>query len=242
MMASTKSARGEEMAATLTKVALSSPEKTMADRTLSPVDRAYNYILEGIVSGALEPGMRIPTESVADELGISRMPVRDALRRLEGDGVVTIFANRGASIAEYSYNEVIELTEMRSVLEGLAARVALDRITDVDLEQLSHLLRLMDKSRNDLTRWTSYHDDFHNYLTSLSGRPLLMQQTKRIRLMLRPYFGRYVVDTNETEIPGLEHQRIIDMIVKKDPDELERVVRAHAQVNVLKVASFAQRR
>jgi DNA-binding GntR family transcriptional regulator len=231
-----------EMAAILTKTAFSSPEKTMTDRTLSPVDRAYNYILEGIVSGTLEPGMRIPTESVADELGISRMPVRDALRRLEGDGVVTIFVNRGASIAEYSYNEVIELTEMRSVLEGLAARVALDRIIDVDLEQLSHLLRLMDKSRDDLTRWTSYHDDFHNYLTSLSGRPLLMQQTKRIRLMLRPYFGRYVADTNETEIPGLEHQRIIDTIVDKDPDELERVVRAHAQVNVLKVASFAQRR
>src|SRR5262245_53727874 len=230
-----------EMAAILTKTAFSSPEKTMTDRTLSPVDRAYSYILEGIVSGTLEPGMRIPTESVAHELGISRMPVRDALRRLEGDGVVTIFVNRGASIAEYSYNEVIELTEMRSVLEGLAARVALDRVTDVDLEQLTHLLRLMDKSRNDLTRWTSYHDDFHNYLTSLSGRPLLMQQTKRISLMFRPYFGRYFASTNETEVPGLEHQRIVDTIVKKDPDELERVVRAHAQVNILKVASFAQR-
>ena len=104
---------------------------------------------EGDARYDASPGMRIPTESVADELGISRMPVRDALRRLEGDGVVTIFANRGASIAEYSSNEVIELTEMRSVLEGLAARVALDQITDADLEQLSHLLRLMDKSRND---------------------------------------------------------------------------------------------
>jgi DNA-binding GntR family transcriptional regulator len=225
----------------LTKATLPPAEKMAADRTLSPVERAYNYILEGIVSGSLEPGMRIPTESVADELGVSRMPVRDALRRLEGDGVVTIFANRGASIAEYSYHEVIELTEMRSVLEGLAARVALNRITDHDLEELTDLLRRMDRSRNDLTRWTSYHDDFHNYLTSLSGRPLLMQQTKRIRLMLRPYFGRYFANTNETEIPGLEHQRIINTIVKKDPDELERVVRAHAQVNMLKVASFARR-
>src|SRR5262249_12896135 len=101
---------------------------------------------------------------------------------------------------------------------------------------------LMDKSRNDLTRWTSYHDDFHNYLTSLSNRPLLMQQTKRIRLMLRPYFGRYFANTNETEIPGLEHQRIIESIIEKNQDELERVVRAHAQINMFKVASFAQRR
>ena len=86
----------------LTKAVLPSPDKTTDDPTLSPVDRAYNYILEGIVSGTLEPGMRIPTELVGEELGVSRMPVRDALRRLEGDGVVTIFANRGASIAEYS--------------------------------------------------------------------------------------------------------------------------------------------
>ena len=59
--------------------------------------------------------------------------------------------------------------------------------------------------------------------------------------MLRPYFGRYFANTNETEIPGLEHQHIINTIVKKDPDELERVVRAHALVNMLKVASFARR-
>jgi DNA-binding GntR family transcriptional regulator len=228
------------MADILTKAALPSADRTVADRTLSPVERAYNYVLEGIVSGAFEPGMRIPTESVAEELGISRMPVRDALRRLEGDGVVTIFANRGASIAEYSYHEVIELTEMRGVLEGLAAKVALDRVGDDDIEELTHLLRRMDRARDDLTKWTSYHDDFHNYLTAMSGRPLLVQQAKRIRLMLRPYFGRYFASTNETEVPGLEHQRIIDAILKKDPDELERVVRAHAEVNVLKVASFAR--
>lgn len=64
-------------------------------RRLSPVDQAYNFILEGILSGEFAPGMRVPTEAVAETLGISRMPVRDALRRLEGDGAVTIFANRG---------------------------------------------------------------------------------------------------------------------------------------------------
>jgi UDP-N-acetylenolpyruvoylglucosamine reductase len=68
-------------------------------------DRAQELIAES--REAIDEGL----SAVADELGISRMPVRDALRRLEGDGVVTIFANRGASIAEYSYSEVIELTE-----------------------------------------------------------------------------------------------------------------------------------
>lgn len=210
------------------------------DRTSSPVEQAYSYIMEGIVSGALEPGMRIPTETVADTLGISRMPVRDALRRLEADGVVSIFANRGASIAEYSREQVIELTEMRGVLEGLAARVALPAITDDDIEELIHLQRRMEKAKDDLARWTSCHDDFHNYLTSLSRRPLLMQQTRRIRLMLRPYFRRFYDRSQEMEIPGIEHQRIIDAIRARDAEALERTVRSHATVNAEKVAAFAR--
>ncbi|MDB6082199.1 MAG: transcriptional regulator [Gammaproteobacteria bacterium] len=211
------------------------------ERTLSPVDQAYQHVLDGILSGELEPGMRIPTEAVADALGISRMPVRDALRRLEGDGAVTILANRGASVAEYSPDEVIELTEMRAVLEGLAARIAMERVTEDEIEELLHLKRRMEKSESDLTRWMSIHDAFHNYLTCLSGRPLLSAQTARIRLMLRPYSRRFYTESRETEIIGLEHQRIIDALLKGDADHLDETVRAHALVNVRKLADFARR-
>jgi len=68
-----------------------------------------------------------------------------------------------------------------------------------------------------------------------------MQQTKRIRLMLRPYFRRFYEQSKEMEIPGIEHQKIIDAIRKKDPEGLERTVRAHATVNARKVANFARR-
>jgi DNA-binding GntR family transcriptional regulator len=89
----------------------SAAPRSAPDRTLSPVDQAYNFMLEGILSGDLAPGMRVRTEAVAETLGISRMPVRDALRRLEADGAVMIFANRGASVAEYSRDEVVQLIE-----------------------------------------------------------------------------------------------------------------------------------
>lgn len=212
---------------------------TTLGRRLSPVEQAYDYILEGILSGELAPGMRIPTEAVAETLGISRMPVRDALRRLEGDGAITIFANRGASVAEYSREEVIELIEMRAVLEALAARLALEKIGDGDIEELGHLKGRMERAANDLSRWISAHDDFHNYLTSISAKPLLMQQTQRMRLMLRPYFRRYYAESHEFEIAGLEHQKIIDAILQKDAEQLERTVRSHVRANVDKVAGFA---
>lgn len=207
-------------------------------KTQSPVEQSYNFILQSIMSGELTPGMRVPAESVAETLGISRMPVRDALRRLEGDGAVTIFTNRGASVAQFSRNEVIELIEMRAVLEGLAARVALPNIGEHELDELEQLKVRMEKSSNDLARWMFYHDDFHNYLSSLSGRELLVRQTERMRIMLRPYYRQYYAKTLELEIFGLEHRKIIDAIRKADPDNVEKIVRSHALKNVDKVASF----
>jgi DNA-binding GntR family transcriptional regulator len=212
--------------------------RSMMDKTLSPVEQAYQYILDGILSGELAPGMRVPSEAVAEVLGISRMPVRDALRRLEGDGAVMIFANRGAAVAEYSKHEVAELIEMRAVLEGLAARLAIPNIGAAEIEELDRFGRRMEKSSGSLGKWMLDHDAFHNYLTSLSARPLLIKQVQRMRLMLRPYFRRYYEQSRELEINGLEHQKIISAVQHKDPSHLEQIVRGHALANVEKIASF----
>lgn len=212
--------------------------RSIDDKTQSPIERAYHHILRGILSGELAPGMRVPSEAVAGALGISRMPVRDALRRLEGDGAVIIFANRGAIIAEYNREEVVQLIEMRAVLEALGARLALANIGRREIEEIVHLRQRMDRSTDDLASWIVFHDDFHNYLTSLSKRPMLMRQTERIRLMLRPYFRRHHQERQELEIPGHEHQKIIDAIAGGNPDEVERVARAHALANVDRIASL----
>ncbi len=215
------------------------PLQAFFDKTQSPVEQAYQYILRSILSGELTPGMRVPAEAVAEALGISRMPVRDALRRLEGDGAVMIFTNRGASVAEFTRDEVIQLIEMRAALEGLAARVALEHIGKAELEELEQLKQRMERVSDDLARWMSAHDDFHNYLTALSRRRLLMQQTERMRIMLRPYYRLYYADTRELEIFGLEHRKIIDALRKGDPDRVENIVRLHAMKNVQKVADLA---
>jgi DNA-binding GntR family transcriptional regulator len=213
--------------------------RSALDKTQSPVEQAYHYILQSILSGELTPGMRVPAEAVAATLGISRMPVRDALRRLEGDGAVIIFANRGASVAQYAREEVVQLIEMRAVLEGLAAKLALPLIGEVELDELEQLLRRMERSADDLMKWMFYHDDFHNYLTSISNRPLLMRQTERMRVMLRPYYRQYYARSRELEIVGLEHRKIIDAIRRGDPAHIETIVRAHALKNVDKIAALA---
>ena len=213
--------------------------RAIFDRTQSPVEQAYAHILQSILSGELTPGMRVPAEAVAAALGISRMPVRDALRRLEGDGAVMIFTNRGASVAQFSRHEIVQLIEMRATLEGLAARLALPQVGPNEIEELDQLRRRMEKCPDDLARWMFHHDDFHNYLTSLSSRPLLLRQTERMRIMLRPYYREYFAKSRELEILGLEHRKIVDVVRKGDPDRVEEIVRAHAMKNVDKVADLA---
>src|SRR5262249_1902849 len=215
------------------------PLHAFFDKTRSPVEQAYQYILRSILAGELTPGMRVPAEAVAEALGISRMPVRDALRRLEGDGAVMIFTNRGASVAAFSRDEVVQLIEMRAVLEGHAGRVALEHVGKHEIEELDDRKHRMERSSDDLVKWMSAHDDFHNYLTALSQRSLLMRQTERMRIMLRPYYRLYYETTRELEIFGLEHRRIIDALRKGDPDRVENIVRMHALRNVHKVADLA---
>jgi DNA-binding GntR family transcriptional regulator len=211
----------------------------LIDKTQPPVEQAYQHVLQSIISGELKPGVRIPADAVAEALGVSRMPVRDALRRLEGDGAITIFANRGASVAQFSRDEVVELIEMRAVLEGLAARVALRNIGADEMEELEQLKRRMERASDDLSKWMFRHDDFHNYLSGLSRRALLMRQTERMRIMLRPYYRQYYYNTRELEIAGLEHRKIIDALRKGDADHVEQIVRSHTLKNVKKIADLA---
>lgn len=212
---------------------------TPIDSTLPPVEQAYRYILNGILSGELQPGMRVPSEAVAEALGISRMPVRDALRSLEGDGAVTLIANRGAIVARYSPAEVTQLIEMRAALEGMAAKLALANIGPAEFEELSHLCRKMEEGATaPLGDWMARHDAFHNYLSALSRRPMLLKQTERMRVMLLPYFRRYYEHSDELEIVGLEHQKIMQAVEHKDAVLLEQIVRGHAMQNVDRVAAL----
>lgn len=212
---------------------------TVIDKVLPPAEQAYQYVVNGILSGEFTAGTRIPSESVAEALGISRTPVRDALRSLEGDGLVTIFANRGAAIAKYSRSEIIQLIEMRSVLEGLAAKFAVPNIGAAEMEELLHLKSRMEREASVLSKWMAAHDAFHNYLTSLCQRPLLTREAEKMRFMLLPYYRKYYSHSREMEIFGLEHEKLLRAIELKDVNLLEQIVRNHATANVQRVADFA---
>jgi DNA-binding GntR family transcriptional regulator len=117
------------------------------------VEQAYEAIRLDILSGALKPGERLREEDIVKRVGVSRTPVREALRRLEADGYTVVEVNRGATVASHSKRDVDEIYGLRALLEGHAARRAATRITEAQLSQMSNLNAQIEalRARSDLT-------------------------------------------------------------------------------------------
>lgn len=198
---------------------------------VTPQQIAYSFIREGILSGKLAAGSWLKTESIAQELGISRMPIRDALRQLDSEGLVTIRLNRGATVTNLTLDDILELFEIRSVLEGLAARIAATKATESDVVEMEFLIEQMQRAKPERGRWIERHDAVHNYLCGLSGRRELCEQIDRLRARVRPYLLMYSVTHGDPELPEHEHWRFLAPLRTGNAEEAERIVRAHVMKN-----------
>ena len=197
----------------------------------SAQDICYAYLRDEIASGRMAAGARIVTEAVALQLGLSRQPVREALRQLDAERLVTIRPNRGAVVATRSAEAIAELLEMRGVLEGLAARHAARRVSEADIEDLDTLVGAMRHAAGDTPRWLERHEAFHDRVCTLAGRSLLAEEARRLRLAVRPYMGRYADQHGDPETLGHEHDVIVDALRDRDARRAERLVIAHVAAN-----------
>src|SRR5437016_14114112 len=114
---------------------------------------AYEYVRQEILTGRLPGGSPVRQEAIAARLGVSRIPVRDAIAHLAADGLVTYESNRRVIVTVLRENDLSELFKMRAVLEGLAARHAAANLTDKDLDQLAWLAARMDKTETVEDQW-----------------------------------------------------------------------------------------
>lgn len=188
---------------------------------------AYQYLRDMILTGAYAGGQKINPAKVAEELDISRMPVREALRQLDSEGLITMRPNRGAIVTILTTSEVLEIFEIRGVLEGLAVRTALPSLTDEDIDDLDHRRRRMDRVREEPKLWISRHDEFHDHLCSRSGRPRLTQEIARMRASVQPYLQIYIAHHASPEMTGFEHDGLMDLVRQRDEARAEEYMRDH---------------
>ena len=195
-------------------------------------EKAYEYLKTSILSGRLNPGERLTEEHLAKELGISRTPVREALHKLESEGLIKPLPSRGFIASQDSKDDIEELFEIRAVLEGYALRVICGRIDDALLERLEETVRkaeeaLRAQSLDDVFHWnTRFHDVLHELIVD---RHRLYHQM----VTMRQYVLRYRKNTlqypdgGERTVDG--HRKILLALRLHDPDLCERVMREHIQ-------------
>ncbi|MDP1899330.1 MAG: GntR family transcriptional regulator [Rubrivivax sp.] len=190
-------------------------------------DEAYSHILSALRLGRFRVGERLIPETIASEIGTSRMPVREALRRLAAEGLVTMRANRGVTVNALNLQDMREVFEMRAVLEGLAARLAAPRLGPAQLRQLGHRLDVMEDRAEPGLDWTTAHRAFHEALCAYSASPRLMRQIASLHAVVEPHMRVWDAMPDRPVGTREHHEKLIDMLRGGDPNACEDAMRQH---------------
>lgn len=194
-------------------------------------DQAYRLLRERIVQGSLAPGDHLGESELAASLAVSRTPVRDALRRLQAEGLVQQEPNRGARVMDWS-EDVAELYELRMLLEGHAARRAATRLQGEQVDRLAELCGLMEQAGQadpgpDLDRIAKLNSELHRIILDAASSSRLSALTSTVvelPLVLRT-FQRYA---REDLLRSFAHHReLLDACRAQDPAWAESVMRSH---------------
>jgi DNA-binding GntR family transcriptional regulator len=188
---------------------------------------AYRYLRDRILGGELAGDTRLNPVEIAELLGISRMPVREALRQLDAEGLVTMRPNRAAHVTRLTALEIEDLFEIRTALEVMAVKSAVHALSQESLADLVALKERMDRARKDPVEWLKRHEDFHHAISALGNRKRLQQEIARVRLAIRPYLLMYMKVFETVEMPGLEHSSLLEALSSGNIGRAEEAMRLH---------------
>lgn len=212
----------------------------MGEDNYSLSSRVFHTIRENILSGKYATNEELKEKTIGEELGVSRTPVREALRQLELEGLVTIIPNKGAYVVGISQKDIHDIYEIRSRLEGLCARWAADQITKEQLDELEENIYLSDfhSSKGNSEQVVELDNKFHEILYNASGskelRHVLLDfhhYVQRVRKITLAVPDR-AVQSNE------EHRKIVEALKKHDADQAEKLANEHMMNTIRNMDSY----
>jgi DNA-binding GntR family transcriptional regulator len=199
-----------------------------ASNGASRADVAYTNLRAAIHAGRFRAGDRIREADIADWLAISRTPVRDALKRLESDGLLTSAPRRGLVVAELDQQQVSELYAVRDVLEGLAARFAAQHATPAEIAAMRELLdRQARTQKDDLPGLARLNQLFHEIVSRAARNRYLVSVLDTFESSLALLPGTTYSAPGRAASALLEHTELVDAIEKHDADRAEHIARQH---------------
>ncbi|MBI5105325.1 MAG: GntR family transcriptional regulator [Solirubrobacterales bacterium] len=211
---------------------MSSLRQLSRRRTTTARKAAYDALRGAIVAGELTPGTRLSENELAELLGVSRTPVREALLRLREDQLVDVVPQSGTFVTPISTSAVRDAQFLREAVECAAVRLATERATPPDVAALRDLLARQEVARDtdDLDAFFVLDGDFHHALCDLSGRPIAwaigrranghLDRVRRLSLPVPSYIAEMVE----------EHRRVVDAVELGDPDLAEASLRHHLRM------------
>ena len=205
----------------------------MSDVTRSSGQHAYDALLKELRMGQFNPGDRLREEEVADRLELSRTPVREALRRLESDGIVEHRPRIGAVIRSLSHTEIVELYEMRVVLERTAAEMAAKHGAEAEFDALEALNDQIENERTQPELGAAINQDFHRGLYLAARNRFLMEAARALNNSLLLLGPSTYTDPDRIDVVVRQHRSIIAALRGGDAEAAGAAAEAHLQTSLL---------
>ena len=192
---------------------------------------AYDVLKKAIITGEIPAGERIVETEYADRLHISRTPLREALRKLERDGLVEYVMRRGVVVHAFTTEDVDQIYTIRNSLEMLTLPYIIENATPEDIAALREKLAAMDAliSKDDIEGLSPLARDFHTCLTAISGKNRILRVIEGQDEYIRRFSAMAIQQENRRSSAHEEHHRLVDLVEKKDLPALEELMRHHIE-------------
>lgn len=198
-----------------------------------------DQIEEAIVSGTYRPGDRLEEQSLAEQYGVSRTPVREALRQLQEAGLVDIKPRRGAAVTIVGPSELIHMFEVMGGLEAMAGRLASRRLDEASKKELLDSHEACRAAVNQGSDAYYYENErFHMAIYKASGNPFLEEQARALHRRLKPYRRIQLRSLNRIEQSFAEHDRIVTAIVNGNSNQAEQALWDHITIQADRFHDF----
>jgi DNA-binding GntR family transcriptional regulator len=213
------------------------------DGPYEPLGQAIaQRVREAILDGVLGPGTRIRQEALAKRFGVSRIPVREALRRLESEGLVTLIPHSGARVARLDRAEHVELYRIREALEPVALAASAPLLREAQLAELHRLAAAIGEAHEDGRRWLELDRDFHLASYAAAPLPRLLAMIDDLWTTTQHYRRAYrdTLSAADFAFVDLDHRLILDALDRRDPVDAAERIRSHIRRTRLVLAQHGE--
>ncbi len=192
-------------------------------------DVVFNTLRQAILKGELKPGERLMEIQLAELLGVSRTPIREAIRKLELEGLVLMIPRKGAEVAKISEKSLRDVLEVRRSLEELATELACQRITEEGLHELEEAQEAFCKAvqDGDATDMAETDEHYHHIIYDATGNSRLVQILNNLREQMYRYRLEYIKDASKRQILIIEHDHILKAVKNRHVAEARAAIREH---------------